>query len=136
VYLNYYCMFGSRFSRQLFSVFAISCVFEPYRLETSPPSKHAGHLARCVPISHITTCTLHTKLPTAVVYTHTVHVCQSSSVPRVSSSRYSSVSTLFHSKISEFFLLLSIVCNFRRAPLACPNSMKVRWETARWETAR
>ena len=40
------------------------------RLETSPPSKRARHLAICVPISHITTCMLYTKLYCGPMWTH------------------------------------------------------------------
>ena len=51
-------------------------------------------------------------------------MCQSPSVSRVFSSRYSSVSTRLYPKISALFLL----SNFPRAPEACPNSLKIRWK--------
>jgi hypothetical protein len=51
-------------------------------------------------------------------------VCQSPSVSRVFSSRYSSVSTRLYPKISELFLL----SNFPTAPESCPNSLKIRWK--------
>ena len=51
-------------------------------------------------------------------------MCQSPSVSRVFSSRYSSVSTRLYPKISELFLL----SNFPTAPESCPNSLKIRWK--------